>query len=85
MNDPISIRGPVEIRDGKFTMMIPLNVGGNELVSCTKGIAKIEGEYLRVTLPDWLIPKLGWIKNGTMVEVDNKNGQFNFSPVDESN
>jgi hypothetical protein len=85
MNAPISIQGPVEIREGKLTLMIPLEVGGNELIPCTKGIADVEGEYLRVTFPDWLVQKLGWIHKGTIIEVDNKNGKFNFSLIADSN
>jgi len=85
MSNPTSLKGPVELIDGKLTLMIPLNVGGSDLVACTKGIAKIEGEFLKITFPDWLVSKLGWIQNGTILEVDNKGGKFNFSPISNSN
>jgi hypothetical protein len=81
---PISIRGPVETRDGKLTLMIPLAAGGSELATYSKGIAEIEGEYLRVTIPDWLASKMK-IQDGSLIDVDNQNGEFTFSPVGLSN
>ena len=78
--EPISIRGPVETKGGKLTLMIPLEAGGSDLVSCTKGIAEIEGDYLKITIPDWLAAKMK-IQEGSLIDVDNKNGKFSFSPV----
>jgi hypothetical protein len=86
MSKYVSIRGPVETRDGKLTLMIPLAVGGNELITSAKGISEIEGEYLRVTIPEWLALKMG-IQSGMILDVDNREGKFTFSfdPIEKPN
>ena len=41
----------------------------------------MEGEYLKIVIPDWLASKLG-IQEGTLVSVNNANGKFNMQPID---
>jgi hypothetical protein len=82
MDDVTSLKGPVEKIDGKLALLIPLVVGGNELVECSRGIAEVEGDYLKIIIPDWLAEKLS-IREGQIVHVDNSSGQFNLRSSDE--
>lgn len=79
MDDIVSLGGPLEKIDGKLILRIPLASGGNKLSQCARGIAEIEGEYLKVIIPDWLAAKLG-IQEGSRVIVDNQGGKFNIRP-----
>ncbi len=74
-----SLAGPVERVDGKLVLQIPLAEGGAQLVECSRGIGRVEGEDLVVTIPDWLAAKLG-IDEGSTVVVDNRGGKFNITP-----
>jgi len=49
-----SLEGPVERIDGKLTLTIPLDAGGSEFVRRTRGIAKIEGDCLKIVIQEWL-------------------------------
>ncbi len=75
-----SVQGPVEKVDGKLTLRIPLDQGGRELIKCSRGISEIDGEYLKVTVPEWLAGALR-IEEGSLVLVDNQNGKFNIHPI----
>lgn len=77
MNSVTSLQGPVETVDGKLTLLIPLIAGGSELIQCSRGIAEVEGEYLKVTILDWLAGKLG-IRHGSLVSVSNQDGKFHI-------
>ena len=79
--NPVSIKGPVLKVDGKFTLLIPLEAGGNDLIKCSRGIAEIEGEDLKVTIPDWLSDKMG-LEEGSLVHVDNEDGKFNITAIE---
>lgn len=81
MSEPISLQGPVEKIGGKLVLRIPLEAGGQELFECSHGISEIEGEYLKVLIPEWLAGMLR-IDEGSMVSVNNQNGKFNIHPVD---
>lgn len=83
MDDVTRVEGPVELLDGKLTLMIPLDAGGAEFLDCSRGIGVVENEFLRVTIPDWLAAKLG-IYEGTLVSVDNANGKFNLRVSDQN-
>ncbi len=75
-----SLSGPVEKRDGTLILRIPLEAGGDQFIDCSKGISKVEGEYLIIEIPEWLSGMLR-IEKGTVVSVDNRNGKFNIQPV----
>jgi len=77
----VSLQIVAAIVDGKMTLMVPMEEGGRELSECTRGIAGIEGKNLRIVLPDWLADKVG-VQDGSLVEVDNEGGKFNFVVVD---
>jgi hypothetical protein len=75
-----SLEGPVERVDGKLVLRIPLQNGGRELMECSRGISEIEGEFLRITIPEWLADMLR-IDEGSRVYVDNRDGKCNIQPV----
>ena len=79
MEEITSLEGPVEMIEGKLTLLVPLAAGGDQLVDCSRGIATVEGEFLKVIIQDWLAAKLG-IYEGRLVVIDNRNGKFNISP-----
>jgi hypothetical protein len=76
-----SLSGPVEKINGELVLRIPLEAGGSELTAWSKGISRIEGEFLVVAIPEWLAGMLR-IEEGVVVRVDNANGKFNINPVD---
>ena len=76
-----SLGGPVERIDGRLVLQIPLAAGGAGLVDCSRGIGRVEGDVLVVTIPDWLAEKL-LITEGSAVIVDNRNGKFNITPAE---
>jgi hypothetical protein len=83
MDDVTSLQGPIEKIDGKLTLLIPLEAGGDQLIECSRGISEIKGGYLKITIPEWLSGMLR-IEAGSLVSVDNANGKFNIHPVNPS-
>jgi len=79
-DDVTSLEGPVQKIDGKLVLRIPLDAGGRELIECSRGISEIEGQFLRITIPDWLAGMLR-IDEGSRVYVNNRNGKCNIQPV----
>jgi hypothetical protein len=80
--DPVfSLRGPVQKEDNKLVLRIPLEAGGSNFLECSRGISEIEGEYLKIIIPEWLAGMLR-IDEGSVVNVDNANGKFNIHPLD---
>jgi hypothetical protein len=76
MSDPVSVKSSIELIDGQLTLRIPLDEGGEELISCTSRFASVESDYLYITLPDWMTERLG-VSEGSVVVVDNRDGKFN--------
>ena len=79
----VSINGPVEDVNGKLKLRIPLVVGGHELIESSRGIGAVEGDFLVITIPEWLAKKLG-VLSGTVVNVNNKDGRFNIEVCGEN-
>jgi hypothetical protein len=77
MSKVVCIEGPVEKSDGELVLKIPLDLVGSDLAKYTRGVSKIEGDYLKVTIPDWLARQLG-MEEGAIVQVDNREGKFNI-------
>ena len=73
------LTGPVEELGGELVLRIPLEAGGGELVSCSRGIGHVVGDELQIRIPSWLATKLG-IHAGMLVTVDNRGGKFNIYP-----
>jgi hypothetical protein len=76
--ETISLEGPVELINDKLAVRIPLAVGGDKLAPLAKGLGKIDGEYLNVTIPRRLAKKLK-IHPDSIVSVDNQKGKFNIT------
>ncbi len=76
--EEISLEGPVELVNDKLTVRIPLAVGGDKLALLAKGIGKVDGEHLNVTIPPRLVKKLK-IRPDSIVSVDNRKGKFNIT------
>jgi len=76
--ETISLEGPVELINDRLAVRIPLAVGGDQLAPLAKGLGKIEGEYLNVTIPRRLAKKLK-ISAGSIISVDNHKGKFNIT------
>jgi hypothetical protein len=76
-----SLQGPVEKIDGKLVLRIPLEAGGTEFIECSRGISVVEGDYLTITIPEWMAGMLR-IDAGSLVSVDNRDGKCNIQPVD---
>jgi hypothetical protein len=79
MSDYFSLKGPVLKLDGQLVLLIPLAAGGDEFITCSRGIGVVEGEFLKVVIKDWLAQHLK-IYEGSIVCVDNENGKFNITP-----
>jgi hypothetical protein len=79
-DDVTSLQGPVEKVDGKLILRIPLEAGASEFLDCSRGISEVEGDCLKITIPEWLAGMLR-IDEGDLVSVDNANGKFNIHPV----
>ncbi len=76
----VSLTGPIEKIDGKLVLMIPLDAGGAGLVESSRGISTVDGQFLRIEIPEWIARKLRVVE-GDLVNVDNRCGKFNITPV----
>lgn len=79
MDNMTSLPGPIEKIDGKLTLLVPLEAGGDQLIECSKGISEM-GRFLKITIPEWLSGMLR-IGEGSLVSVDNENGKFDIHPI----
>ena len=77
MDDVVALEGPVLKINGELVLMIPLAAGGSELVDCSRGISEVEGEYLKVVIPE-PIASLLRIEDGDLVWIHNQDGKFNI-------
>lgn len=68
MENAISLEGPVLKVNGELMLLIPLVDGGSELVECSRGISEIQGEFLKIVIPEWLAGMLR-IEEGDLVSV----------------
>ena len=77
----VEMAGPVEEENGKLLLRIPLFQGGEEFVHVTEGISEIDGPFLKIILPQWLVQKLD-LREGSRVAIDNKDRTFNMVRVE---
>jgi hypothetical protein len=75
MEDEPYLEGPVLKIEGTLTLIIPLSVGGSDLVECSRGISQVQGEFLKIEIPEWLAGLLR-IDEGDLVRVRNDDGKF---------
>jgi hypothetical protein len=66
--------------NGELMLLIPLECGGRQLVECAQGISEVQGEFLKIAIPEWLAGVLR-IEGGDLVKVNNRNGEFNIFAV----
>jgi len=59
--------------------LIPLEAGGAELVECSRGVSEVQGEFLKIVIPEWLAGVLR-IEEGDLVRVQESNGTLNIQP-----
>jgi hypothetical protein len=79
MNEELELEGPVLKVNGELMLLIPLEAGGTELVESSRGISEVQGEFLKVIIPEWLADVLR-IEEGDLVRVQKSNGKLNIHP-----
>jgi hypothetical protein len=77
MEEVMSLEGPVLKINGQLVLIIPLSAGGDELVDCSRGISEVQGEFLKIVIPEWLAGMLR-IEEGDLVYVNNSDGRFHI-------
>lgn len=78
MENVMSLEGPVLKVNGELMLLIPLEDGGAELIECSRGISEIQGEFLKIAIPEWLAGVLR-IEEGDFVCVHNTDGNFHIN------
>ena len=73
----VSLEGPVLKINGELALMIPLEAGGSGFVDCSRGISAIEGEFLKIVIPETIAGMLR-IEEGDLVWIHNTGGKFNI-------
>jgi len=82
VDQQVWLEGPVELIDGKLTLAIPLDQGGDRLQTSAKGISYVANDCLNVVIPDWLAEDIG-VTEGMRVQIDNRDGRFNITKVNQ--
>ena len=77
----LPITGPVELVDDRFCLRIPLAMCGEELIQLTSRIAQVEGDTLKVVIPDFMMKFLN-LRVGGLAVVDIVEGRFNIKSAD---
>ena len=80
MEEVMSMEGPVLKINGALVLFVPLCAGGAELAECSRGIAEVQGEFLRIIIPEWLAGLLR-IEEGDLVCVHNAGGTLHIAAV----
>ena len=79
MKEAMSLVGPVLKVDGQLMLLIPLDSGGSELIECSRGISEVQGDFLKIAIPDWLAGMLR-INEGDLVCAHNGDDKFHIQP-----
>ena len=77
MDEVMSLEGPVLKVNGELMLLIPLDGSGSELIECSRGISEVQGEYLKIVIPEWLAGMLR-IEEGDLVCVHNGDDKFHI-------
>ena len=75
-----SLRGPVDRKDGKTTLTIPLDIGGDQLALVATHSGKISGNDLVITIPEPVADMIRLI-DGDIVAVDDRDGKLNIHAI----
>jgi hypothetical protein len=65
----LSLEGPVLKVNGELLLLIPLADTSSEAVERSRGISEVQGEFLKIVIPEWLAGMLE-IEEGDLVRVD---------------
>ena len=77
VEDEECLEGPVLKVNGQLMLLIPLGHGGSELVECSRGISEVQGDFLKIVIPEWLAGLLR-IDEGDLVRVSNADGKLHI-------
>ena len=77
MQELMSWEGLVVKVGEELMLLIPLDGGGSELMECSRCTSEVQGEFLKIVIPEWLAGMLR-IEEGDVVYVDNACGQFHI-------
>jgi hypothetical protein len=80
-DEVVSVHGPLERREGKFVLRIPLALGGDRLARYAGTLGAIEGDVLCIDIAASLAAELDW-KEGDIVSVENNGGLLSIEPWD---
>jgi hypothetical protein len=73
-----SLEGQVLKVKDVLMVLIPLADGGSELVHCSRGVSEVQGEFLKIVIPEWIAGMLR-IEEGDLVCVHNTDGKFHIN------
>jgi len=79
MEEAMSLEGPVLKVNGELVLIIPLSAGGDALMECSRGISEVQGDSLKIVIPEWLAGMLR-VEEGDLVCIHNADGKFHISP-----
>ncbi|MGB6461540.1 MAG: hypothetical protein WBG02_16370 [Candidatus Acidiferrum sp.] len=68
MENVMSLEGPVLKIKGELMLLIPLVDGGSDQIDCSRGISEVQGEFLKIVIPEWIVGMLE-IEEGDFVRV----------------
>ena len=80
MEEVMSLEGPGLKIDGELVLIIPLSAGGDALQECSRGISEVQGDFLKIVIPEWLAGMLR-IEEGDLVCVEDADGKFHITPA----
>lgn len=78
--DAFPLQARVQTLNGHLVVYVPLDRGGRELVSVTRGLSDIEGADLKIVIPEWLAREID-VRDGIDVAIDCRNGQFSLTRI----
>jgi hypothetical protein len=76
----MALEGPVLKVNGELMLLIPLEGKGAEFVESARGISEVQGEFLKIVIPEWLAGLLR-IEEGDLVRVST-DGKLHINAVD---
>jgi hypothetical protein len=79
MEEVMLLEGPVLKINDELVLIIPLSAGGDALMDCSRGISEVQGDFLKIVIPEWLAGMLR-VEEGDLVCVHNSDGKFHISP-----
>ena len=76
MENVMALEGPVLKVNGQLTLWVQLDGGAADRMDCTRGISEVQGEFLKIVIPEWLAGLLD-IEEGDVVSVE-ADGKLNI-------